>query len=161
MDDGVGPNYLVVPEGNYGEIVGVQVHAIRSQKKTEILYFDQKAIGRSLTHGSRKYITLTGITGNEFDQEQQQATDMFKKADLLLKQVGADMHSVARTWIWLKDILKWYEIFNKVRTQFYIEKELIKTFHPALNLTGWKNIYRPRVELLRKACADEARNYAG
>ena len=42
-----------------------------------------------------------------------------------------------------------------------IEKELIKTFHPALNLTGWKNTYRPRIELLRKACADEARNYAG
>lgn len=126
LNDGVIPNYLVIPKGNYSETVSMQVHTVRSTKKPEILYLGQKALGRSLVYGDRKYITLTGITGDEFEEEQQQAGAMFKKADLLLKQAGGDMHSVACTWIWIKDILKWYDNFNKVRTQFYIEKALIK-----------------------------------
>jgi enamine deaminase RidA (YjgF/YER057c/UK114 family) len=50
---------------------------------------------------------------------------MMEKADAALKQFGADFLSVPRTWMWLKDILSWYDDFNHVRTKFFTERRLI------------------------------------
>jgi len=50
---------------------------------------------------------------------------MMEKAESALKQFGADFLSVPRTWMWLKDILSWYDEFNHVRTNFFTERRLI------------------------------------
>lgn len=50
---------------------------------------------------------------------------MFEKAESVLQQIGGNMLSVARTWLWLGDILSWYRDFNGVRTQFFIERGLM------------------------------------
>lgn len=38
-----------------------------------------------------------------------------------------------------------------------IEKDLITTLEPPLNLTGWRNPQRPAIKALRARCVDEAR----
>jgi len=50
---------------------------------------------------------------------------MMEKAESILKQFGVDFLSVPRTWMWLKDILSWYDEFNHVRTKFFTERRLI------------------------------------
>jgi len=50
---------------------------------------------------------------------------MMEKADAALKQFGSNFLSVPRTWMWLKDILSWYDDFNHVRTKFFTERRLI------------------------------------
>jgi enamine deaminase RidA (YjgF/YER057c/UK114 family) len=50
---------------------------------------------------------------------------MLEKGESVLKQFGADFLSVPRTWMWLKDILSWYDDFNKVRSDFFTERGLI------------------------------------
>jgi enamine deaminase RidA (YjgF/YER057c/UK114 family) len=50
---------------------------------------------------------------------------MMETAESVLKQFGADFLSVPRTWMWLKDILSWYDEFNHVRTEFFTERRLI------------------------------------
>ncbi|HDY89388.1 MAG TPA: hypothetical protein ENH82_14895, partial [bacterium] len=133
LDDGVGPTYLVVPKGTHNEISGVQVHAVRSSKKLEVLRLKDSACGRVLLCGDKKYLTLSGISAGEAGDAKTQALTIFEMADSALRQVGGDMHSVARTWIWLKDILTWYNDFNNIRTRFYTKQGLIKNnTHPHL-----------------------------
>jgi len=50
---------------------------------------------------------------------------MMEKAEAALEQFGADFLSVPRTWMWLKDILSWYDQFNRVRTKFFTKWGLI------------------------------------
>lgn len=126
LDDGVGPTCLVVPDGTYGEIAGVQVHAISYSQKPKVLMLNGKACGRTLRYNGKKYLSLSCISADKAGQDVEQARAMFEKTESALRQSGGDMRSVVRTWIWLDDILCWYKDFNKVRTQFFNERGLIK-----------------------------------
>jgi enamine deaminase RidA (YjgF/YER057c/UK114 family) len=50
---------------------------------------------------------------------------MLEKAESLLLKYGIDFLSVPRTWMWLKDILSWYDEFNQVRNEFFTDRGLI------------------------------------
>ncbi len=54
-----------------------------------------------------------------------QATGMYAEALRLLDLTGSDFKRVARTWIYLSDILSWYGPFNKVRTKAFRDLGLI------------------------------------
>ncbi len=145
LDDGVAPSLLVAKEGLFGPVAGVQVHAISSDSRLEVISLDQTACGRILhvsgrdpaLRESRAYLTLSNIsadtlrssslhsTSPQSPQATEQAQLMMEKAESALKQFGADFLSVPRTWMWLKDILSWYEDFNYVRTKFFTERRLI------------------------------------
>ncbi len=145
LDDGVAPSLLVAKEGLFGPVAGVQVHAISSDSRLEVISLDQTACGRILhvsgrdpaLRESRAYLTLSNIsadtlrsswlhsTSPQSPQATEQAQLMMEKAESALKQFGADFLSVPRTWMWLKDILSWYDDFNYVRTKFFTERRLI------------------------------------
>ena len=46
---------------------------------------------------------------------------MFDRAEEALEACGATYHDVVRTWIYLSDILDWYEEFNVARNEKYDE----------------------------------------
>ncbi|MFZ2149180.1 MAG: Rid family hydrolase [Sedimentisphaerales bacterium] len=83
------------------------------------------------------YLTLSNIsaatlrssslrsTNPQYSEATEQAQAMMKTAESVLKQFGADFLSVPRTWMWLKDILSWYDDFNHIRTEFFTERRLI------------------------------------
>jgi enamine deaminase RidA (YjgF/YER057c/UK114 family) len=52
---------------------------------------------------------------------------MFTQAANTMKGLGSSMHSVARTWLWLGDILAWYDDLNRVRNRFFKSVGLIDT----------------------------------
>ena len=144
LDDGVAPSFLVAKEGLLGPVAGVQVHAISSDSRPEVISLDQTGCGRILRVSGRAYLTLSNIsaatlrssslrsTSPQSPQDKftpakasEQAQAMMVKADAVLKQFGADFLSVPRTWMWLKDILSWYDDFNHVRNKFFTERRLI------------------------------------
>ncbi len=140
LDDGVAPSFLVAKEGLLGPVAGVQVHAISSDSRPEVISLDQTGCGRILRvpdrdpalRESRAYLTLSNISAHQSPQDKftpakagEQAQAMMEKAESALKQFGADFLSVPRTWMWLKDILSWYDEFNHVRTNFFTERRLI------------------------------------
>jgi len=124
IDDGVAPSFLVGKEGSSGPIAGVQVHAV-SGSKPEVLRLDKKPCGRIFRAPGRAYLTLSGISAARTAQADKQAQAMLEKAESVLKQSGADFLSVPRTWMWLGDILSWYDDFNQVRNKFFTERGLI------------------------------------
>jgi enamine deaminase RidA (YjgF/YER057c/UK114 family) len=125
LDDGLEPSWLLVPEGITGQIAGVQVHAIAGGKPPELLRLGDTPCGRVFRRpAGGGYVTLSNISAAH-PQRTKQARLVFEKAESALKQVNADMFLVPRTWIWLADILSWYDDFNAVRNHFFIERGLI------------------------------------
>lgn len=126
FNDSVAPTWLVTPEGINGKIAGIQVHALSGDYQIEILRYEGKDCGRIVQlPDHRKYLTLNSISCVQAGKNVEQALQMLQKAEAILKQAGTDMFSVARTWMWLKDILTWYDPFNSVRNQFFAERGLI------------------------------------
>jgi len=125
LDDGVAPALLVGKEGLSGPIAGVQVHAVRSKNKPEVIGLKGDLCGRILSLPGRAYLTLSGISDLQDSQAPAQAKAMMKKVEAALRQLGANFLSVPRTWMWLKDILDWYDDFNAVRTNFFVEWGLL------------------------------------
>jgi len=126
LDDGLEPSWLLVPAGITGQIAGVQVHAISGGWPPELLRLGDTPCGRIYHQpGGGGYMTLSNITAPEQTEPVKQARLVFEKAESVLKQVNADMLLVPRTWMWLADILSWYDDFNAVRNQFFIEHGLI------------------------------------
>jgi enamine deaminase RidA (YjgF/YER057c/UK114 family) len=125
LDDGVAPSFLVAAEGSAGPIAGVQVHAVITQNKPEVVTLDQTACGRILRAPGCTVLTLSSISAAQAGNNTEQARIMMEKGEVVLKQFGADFLSVPRTWMWLKDILSWYDDFNKVRNDFFTERGLI------------------------------------
>ena len=125
LDDGVAPSFLVGKEGLTGPFAGVQVHAFRGDTKGEPVNLDGTACGRVLRISDRAYLSLSAISAPQFEQADEQAAVCLQKAETALKQFGVDFLSVPRTWMWLGDILAWYDDFNQVRTNFFTERRLI------------------------------------
>lgn len=125
FDDGVAPSYLVGAEGGLGPIAGVQVHALSGAIETEIVEIDQSPRGRVVRAPNYKLVTLSGVSVPELNCPKEQARTCLEKAEAALKKSGTDFLSVARTWMWLGDILAWYDDFNSVRNQFFTERGII------------------------------------
>ncbi len=122
LDDGVAPSLLVCKEGAYGSIAGIQVHAVRSESRPEVLNLDQKPCGRIVRVPGCTYLMLSNISAPHLAGADEQAREMLEKSESILKQFGQGIKSVPRTWMWLGDILSWYDDFNKVRNTFFTER---------------------------------------
>ena len=127
LDDGVAPSLLVEQEGLLGPIAGVQVHAIICENKPEVVNLNEIDCGRILHMPGRAYLSLSSISGQQGKEITTHAQEMLEKAEAALEQFGADFLSVPRTWMWLKDILSWYDEFNQVRNEFFTKRGLIGT----------------------------------
>ena len=128
LNDGVAPCYpcyLVAAEGLSGPIAGVQVHAISTENKPEVVNLDQTGCGRILRTPGCTLLTLSSISAPQSGNNTEQAQVMLETGESVLKQFGVDFLSVPRTWMWLKDILSWYDEFNNVRNNFFTERGLI------------------------------------
>ncbi|MHC4110406.1 MAG: Rid family hydrolase [Planctomycetota bacterium] len=129
IDDGIAPSALFGNEEMSAPLAGVQVHAVISNTKPETIVLDGIPCGRVIRLPGRAYITLSDICADEATQKagnpSEQAKIMMEKSESVLKRFGADFLSVPRTWMWLGDILGWYDDFNQVRNNYFTERGLI------------------------------------
>lgn len=126
FDDGVAPSFLVGQEGaSLGPIAGVQVHALSGEIQTEVIDLDGAPRGRILHAPNHTVVTLSCISAPQLTCPKEQARVCLEKAEAALKKCGTNFLSVARTWMWLNDILSWYDDFNSVRSKFFAERGMI------------------------------------
>jgi enamine deaminase RidA (YjgF/YER057c/UK114 family) len=125
LDDGVAPSLLVAQEGLLGPLAGIQVHAISCENKPQVVSLNEIGCGRILHMPGRAYLSLSSISDQQGKQVTTHAQAMMEKAEAALIKFGADFLSVPRTWMWLKDILSWYDEFNQVRNEFFTKRGLI------------------------------------
>jgi len=127
LDDGVVPSLLGSVKDSAGAIYGVQVHAVSGCDRPQVLVHKEAACGRVLKTPRCTFLTLSAVSAGESHKPAERARAMLEKAELVLKQAGVDFLSVPRTWMWLGDILSWYDDFNQVRNTFFTERGLIGT----------------------------------
>ncbi len=127
IDDGVAPSLLIGGKDDGGGFSGVQVHAVSGCGRPQVLVHNQAACGRLLKTARCTFLTLSAMAASEPLPAAERARAMLEKAELVLKRAGVDFLSVARTWMWLGDILSWYDDFNQVRNAFFTERGLIGT----------------------------------
>lgn len=115
-------------------VSGVQVHAVVCDSQIKPIVFEGEPVGRSLTINDRTWIHLAAITGNVSESPREQTETVFRRAAAVLKSLDMSFRDVARTWVWIRDILSWYDDFNSARTGIYKEVGLVANDGTAIYL---------------------------
>jgi len=123
----VPPTYLEgLPPGRDG-LAGVHLCAIAGARTAPILYGD-RPIGHIVRTPAATHVYLSGLRGTQPDvplPPAQQATRMFDLANDLLDNLALPYRDVVRTWIYIGDILAWYDEFNETRNACYTRYGLL------------------------------------
>jgi len=119
-------------------LAGVQIHAVRPILDEDYwtIHYDGVPCGHGWKQKNTTYIYLAGITGfNPLrDDRKEQAGLMFDKINRILDSQNVGYRNVVRTWIYLSDILEWYDEFNLIRNDKYRKYDLIPDNIPAAEL---------------------------
>ncbi len=79
-----------------------------------------------------RYCLLGDIRADNLSlSREEQARTVFEKMEALLKQADMEFTDIARTWIYLNDLLEWYDAFNAVRSRFFKERGTFDKMVPA------------------------------
>jgi enamine deaminase RidA (YjgF/YER057c/UK114 family) len=124
--DPVEPTWLAVPENACGAISGIQIHAVAGCDKATILSVAGRPCGRLLCKGPLQYLVGCNLQADSPDAPACQARSMLDKAEQLLTRAGGTLGDVARTWMWLGNILGWYADFNRVRSEVFAARGLLR-----------------------------------
>ena len=125
LDDSVNPAWLVVPSGINGQVAGIQIHAITGCSRPQVIEEQGMPCGRIVRTENLVYLTLSNIRPPDGTDRNTQAQAMIEKTESVLKKAGINMFTVPRTWMWLSNILSWYDDFNHIRNNFFIERGII------------------------------------
>jgi enamine deaminase RidA (YjgF/YER057c/UK114 family) len=136
------------------QFAGIQIRAFRPSKPEEMIKVISEGnipFGRMWNRGGSVFLQLQNLHGKNKSNggnHRKQTETMFRRAEALLKSAGASYWDVIRTWIYVEDILDWYDEFNKARNTCYTDFGLLGTgdigcaeeiFLPASTGIGGKN----------------------
>ena len=124
LEDGVAPT-LLAPQSQDARIFGAQVHAIRGIGEPVVLTHDRTPWARAFQYDGYRYLTASGLRNAQLGGGPAQTRWAFEAAEDLLTQAGGKVADIARTWIWMDDILAWYPGLNQARTAFFTERCLM------------------------------------
>jgi enamine deaminase RidA (YjgF/YER057c/UK114 family) len=110
------------------KFAGVQIRALVPGSETRIWTILDQGIpkGRAWNHSGSTFFVLQNVDGGNTNDikctdRKLQSKAMFHQAEKLLRSEGASYQDVVRTWIYISDILNWYDDFNTVRNHCYSE----------------------------------------
>lgn len=122
LDDGVAPTLLGTRAVD-GAVVGAQVHAVRGVGTPQVHRgADGVPLARTFECDGYRYLTATAMRAPRLADGAAQTRAVFEQAEELLTRAGASLLDIARTWIWMDEILSWYGDLNRVRTAFFTER---------------------------------------
>jgi enamine deaminase RidA (YjgF/YER057c/UK114 family) len=109
-------------------IAGFQIRALKPASGANIRTIVDDGIpkGRAWNINGSTFYVLQSIDGGNTNEaghlnRKAQSEAMFRQAERLLRAQGSTYQDVVRTWIYISDILDWYDDFNVVRNHCYSE----------------------------------------
>jgi enamine deaminase RidA (YjgF/YER057c/UK114 family) len=115
-----------------GPFSGVQIRALRVAPGTRIRTIVDEGVskGRAWNTDGSTFFLLHDINGGnppngEHRERKMQTEIMFRQAERILHAEGAAYQDVVRTWIYISEILDWYDDFNAARNNFFSEFGLL------------------------------------
>ncbi len=123
-----------VRKGNNGAaeaIAEMQVMAV-SGAPVETVRLGDRIVGRLYRDNWARHLLLGDLTPADVSVPRpEQARQTFELLAAGLARAGMTMKDVARTWLYLEDLLSWYKPFNEVRALFFQEHGLFRGRMPA------------------------------
>jgi enamine deaminase RidA (YjgF/YER057c/UK114 family) len=110
------------------KFAGVQIRALKPSSDTRVWTILDQGIpkGRAWNQNGSTFLVLQSVDGGNTNyikhkDRKFQSEAMFRQAEKFLRAEGASYRNVVRTWIYLSDILDWYDDFNTIRNHCYSE----------------------------------------
>ena len=128
LDEGVSPTVLDVPVSSVDAPAypQVQVHAVGGRATNpQPIEDDGALVGRLLESNGCRWLYLSGVTSTQETDPAKHARHALERATRVLDKQGMNLRCVARTWLWLRNILSWYDDFNAVRNDVFKREGLI------------------------------------
>lgn len=112
-------------------ITGTQFIAISGAELNPVMDGD-RLVGNWYDTEDARYCLLGDLRADDLSlSREEQARSVFEKMETLLRQADMEFTDIARTWIYLNDLLEWYDEFNAVRSQFFEERGTFEKMVPA------------------------------
>jgi enamine deaminase RidA (YjgF/YER057c/UK114 family) len=120
-------------------LTGTQVYAVSGVDVAPVRV-DGQDVGSVFEHEGVRYCMLGNIhSSNIKASRKEQARETFEKMEETLRSVGMEFSDIIRTWIYLEELLEWYDDFNDVRTKFFREHGVFEKMVPASTGIGTSN----------------------
>jgi enamine deaminase RidA (YjgF/YER057c/UK114 family) len=118
---------------------GLHLHAV-AEAEVKPLLLDGQIVGTAIEGPYATEVRLAGLHSGAVNEPRPvQARLTFERMEEALALAGMDFSHVARTWLFLDDILDWYDDFNPVRTEFFTERGVFDRMVPASTGIGGSN----------------------
>jgi enamine deaminase RidA (YjgF/YER057c/UK114 family) len=112
-------------------ITGTQFIALSGAELNPVMDGD-RLVGNWYDTDDARYCLLGDIRADDLSLgREEQAQVVFEKMESLLRQADMEFTDIARTWLYLNDLLEWYDEFNAVRTRFFKERGTFEKMVPA------------------------------
>lgn len=99
-----------------------------------------RVVGSAWADADAEYCFLAGILPADLSAGRgEQTYGCFEQIETALQTVGLGFSQVVRTWLYLDDLLSWYDEFNAARTRFFRERGVFDGLVPASTGIGGKN----------------------
>lgn len=120
-------------------LTGSQAYAI-SGKQANMIRMNGSIVGSTYEDEDAVYCLLGDLhPPDKTASREQQARATFEQMERALALVDMDFSNVLRTWLYLNNLLDWYDEFNAVRTQFFNERGVFDKMVPASTGIGVRN----------------------
>jgi len=120
-------------------LAGTHVLAVAGSP-VETIAHEGMPVGRVFRDAWARYVLLGDLQPEDPARSKpDQAAQVYETMEAVLNKAGLGIRQVARTWLFLDDILSWYGPLNAVRTRFYKEHKVFDHLVPASTGVGGRN----------------------
>ena len=110
---------------------GMHIHAVSGADVERITLAD-RTVGSVFQDDSARYCYLADLwSDNQQASRTEQAEQTFDMMEAAIKLGGMEFSNIVRTWLYLDELLQWYDPFNKVRDDFFRRRGVFDALVPA------------------------------
>jgi enamine deaminase RidA (YjgF/YER057c/UK114 family) len=108
-------------------LAGLQLWAVAAEDRPALrnLICGGQVVGRRFSHCGLSYASIASVGPSSVSGSlKEHALSMFREAGHILEAHGLSFRNVARTWIYLPQLLCWYDDFNRARREVFADAGL-------------------------------------
>ena len=110
---------------------GIYIHAVSGADIERITLAD-RTVGSVFQDDSTRYCYLGDLwAGDRSVSRTEQAEQTFDMMEEAIRLGGMEFSNIVRTWLYLDELLQWYDPFNRVRDEFFRRRGVFDALVPA------------------------------
>ena len=110
---------------------GMHIHAVGGAEVERITLAD-RIVGSIFQDESARFCCLGDLWSHDQSASRtEQAEQTFDMMETAIELAGMDFSNIVRTWLYLDELLQWYDPFNRVRDDFFRKRGVFDDLVPA------------------------------